>query len=72
MDRMPISRGDIIWVQFGSAPGRCKTGEHPAIVVQNDVGNQVSPMTIMVLLTDSEQYKGLPLRSCSQAPRPAC
>jgi hypothetical protein len=39
-----------------------KAGWHPALVVQNDIGNAVNPMTIVVPLTDMSQYKGLPVQ----------
>jgi mRNA interferase MazF len=61
---MPIkvARGDIVWVDFGPVRGRCKADPHPAVVVQNDKGNQVSPMTIVIPLTDKRQYKNLPIQ----------
>lgn len=59
---MAIKRGDIIWVDFGEASGVAKGGEHPALVVQNDQGNSVSPMTIVVPLTDARQFKNLPVQ----------
>ena len=59
---LSISRGDIVWVDFGPVRGVCKAGPHPAIVVQNDVGNAVSPMTIVVPLTDTAQFKHLPVQ----------
>lgn len=62
MARLAIVRGDIVWVDFGESGGRVKGGEHPAIVVQNDRGNEVSPMTIVVPLTDSRQFKRLPVQ----------
>ena len=61
---MPIKvqRGNIVWVDFGPVRGRCKAGAHPAVVVQNNVGNQFSPMTIVVPLTDPRQFKNLPVQ----------
>lgn len=57
-----VTRGDIVWVDFGPVRGRCKAGAHPAVVVQNDTGNKFSPMTIVIPLTDQRQYKGLPVQ----------
>ena len=62
MSRLPIKRGDIVWVDFGEAGGVAKGGEHPALVVQNNRGNAVSPMTIVVPLTDARQFKQLPVQ----------
>lgn len=60
--RLAVSRGDIVWVDFGPATGSTKAGRHPALVVQNDVGNRVSPITIVVPLTDERQFKNLPVQ----------
>lgn len=57
-----LTRGDIVWVEFGVARGGAKAGEHPAVVVQNDVGNSNSPLVIVVPLTDIKQYKQLPVQ----------
>ncbi len=59
---LKIQRGDIVWVDFGPVRGRCKADRHPAVVVQNDKGNQFSPMTIVVPLTDQRQFKHLPVQ----------
>ena len=34
----------------------------PCVVVQNNAGNKVSPMTIVAPLTDKRQFKGLPIQ----------
>lgn len=62
---MPVEfqRGDIVWVDFGPVRGRCKAGRHPVVIVQNDVGNKYSPMTIVVPLTDQRQFKNLPVQA---------
>ena len=57
-----VTRGDIVWVDFGPIRGRRKAGLHPAVVVQNDKGNHFSPMTIVIPLTDRRQYKKLPVQ----------
>lgn len=57
-----VIRGDVVWVDFGPVRGRCKANVHPAVVVQNDKGNQFSPTTIVVPLTDQRQYKKLPVQ----------
>jgi mRNA interferase MazF len=62
MANLEITRGDVIWVDFGEAEGRCKTGEHPAVVVQNNTGNRFSPMILVIPLTDPGQCKDLPVQ----------
>jgi mRNA interferase MazF len=62
-----VKRGDIIVVDLEGAVGVEKkndqtSGVRPCLVVQNDVGNKHSPMTIIVPLTDAGQFKGLPVQ----------
>ena len=47
----PVERGDVVWVDFGTPRGSGPEGIRPALVVQNDVGNRVSPNTIIVAIT---------------------
>ena len=51
-----------MWADFGAVKGRAKAGHRPAVVVQNDVGNEFSPMTIVVPITDKKQFKDLPVQ----------
>lgn len=47
-----IKRGDVVWVDLPPCPGsHVQTGERPAIIVQNDIGNLHSPTTIVVPVT---------------------
>ncbi len=46
-----VTKGDVVWVGFGSARGSEPEGRRPALVVQNDVGNMHSPNTIVVAIT---------------------
>lgn len=54
---MPVKRGEIYWVEFdpvkGSERGQTTSegGLRPALVVQQDVGNQYSPTTVVVAIT---------------------
>jgi mRNA interferase MazF len=47
----PIRRGDLYWVDWGAGRGSEQLGVRPALVVQNDVGNQHSPTTIVAAVT---------------------
>ncbi|MCH7907381.1 MAG: type II toxin-antitoxin system PemK/MazF family toxin [Chloroflexi bacterium] len=46
-----VRRGQIWWVDFNPARGSEQQGMRPALVVQNDIGNEVSPTTIVIALT---------------------
>lgn len=46
-----VRRGQIWWVDFNPARGSEQQGMHPALVVQNDVGNEVAPTTIVIAMT---------------------
>ena len=48
---MPVRRGDVYWVEFAAVKGSEQGGLRPALVVQNDVGNQHSPTTVVVAIT---------------------
>ncbi len=55
-----IRRGEVYWVDFepvrGSEQGRLR----PALVVQNDVGNEYSPITIVIPITSRISPKRYP------------
>jgi len=55
---MVIHRGDIYLVDLCNAIGSEQGGVRPAIVVQNEVGNQFAPTTIVCPLT-SKQKKNI-------------
>lgn len=62
-----VRRGDIIEVNLDGAVGVEKkndsvSGSRPCLVIQNDVGNKVSPLTIVVPLTNVSQFKNLPVQ----------
>ncbi len=48
---MAISRGEIYWVNWNPGRGREQVGIRPALVIQNDTGNQYSPTTIVAAIT---------------------
>lgn len=62
--KIAVKRGDIVEVDLRGALGSEKqndpgSGHRPCIVVQNDKGNGVSDLTIIVPLNDLSQAKGL-------------
>jgi len=54
-------RGEVYWLDFAPATGREMTGMHPCVVVQNDVGNQHSALTIVVAVTSNLRVAALPV-----------
>ncbi|MCK4362577.1 MAG: type II toxin-antitoxin system PemK/MazF family toxin [Dehalococcoidia bacterium] len=48
---MVIKRGEIYWVDWSPGRGREQSGLRPALVIQNDIGNQYSPNTIIAAIT---------------------
>ncbi|MBC8449660.1 MAG: type II toxin-antitoxin system PemK/MazF family toxin [Chloroflexi bacterium] len=54
---MIVKRGEIYWAEFDPVKGSEQGGLRPALIVQQDVGNQYSPTTVVVTIT-----RTLPLR----------
>jgi len=52
---LDLSRGDVVFVALRDAEGHEMQGARPAVVVQNDGGNRVSPLTIVALLHGNER-----------------
>jgi mRNA interferase MazF len=48
---MPVSRGEVYWVEFDPVKGSEQGGLRPAVVVQQDVGNRYSPTTVVAAIT---------------------
>lgn len=46
-----VRRGEIYWVEFDPVKGSEQGGLRPALVIQNDIGNQYSPTTVVAALT---------------------
>ena len=77
-----VRRGEIYWVEFDPVKGSEQGGLRPALVIQNDIGNQYSPTTVVAAVTRTvpprtypfivvlePDESGLPARSavnCSQ------
>lgn len=62
MAAIEFRRGDVVVVNLASAVGVEMQKVRPGVVVQNDVGNRMSPLTIVAPLTDISQSKGLPVQ----------
>ena len=54
-----IKRGDIFFARLPGTEGSEQKGTRPVIVIQNDIGNEYSPTTIVAFIT-TKQKKLLP------------
>ncbi len=53
-------RGEIYWVDWSPSRGSEQEGLRPALIVQNNTGNQLSSTTIVVSLTTRKMKKRYP------------
>jgi len=51
---MNVRRGDVVIVELGPTEGSEQRGTRPCLVVQNDVGNENAPTTIVVPFTTAK------------------
>ncbi len=54
-------RGEVYWLDFNPATGAEMRDMHPAAVVQNDVANQASALTIVAAITSNLRVADLPV-----------
>lgn len=57
---MSIKRGDLFWVNLDPTRGSEQAGRRPVLVIQNDIGNEVAPTTIIAPLTTKSFTKEYP------------
>lgn len=55
-----VKRGEIYWVFFGNTVGSEQNGRRPALIIQNNPGNEFSPTTIVAALTTKSFLKFFP------------
>lgn len=55
-----IRRGEIYWVDWSPGRGSEQSGRRPALVIQNDIGNQYSPTTIIAAVSTQAPPKSYP------------
>lgn len=48
---MPIRRGELYWANLNPTRGSEQAGRRPVLVIQNNIGNEFSPTTIIAPLT---------------------
>lgn len=54
------ARGEVYWVDFDPAKGSEQKGRRPALVIQNNTGNQLSSTTIVAALTTRPMKRRYP------------
>jgi len=54
-------RGEIYSIDFTPSTGHEMAGIHPCVIVQNDVGNKFSELTIVVVVTSNLRVASLPI-----------
>ena len=54
-------RGEIYFIDFPATGAGEMAGPHPALIVQNDIGNQVSQLTIVAAITSNLRVARLPV-----------
>lgn len=55
-----IKRGDIFYADLSPVVGSEQGGVRPVLVIQNDIGNQYSPTTIVAAITSQISKAKLP------------
>ena len=56
-----ILRGEVRWADLNQTVGREQAGEHPVLILSQDVFNQRSGTAIAIALISQEQRAGFPL-----------
>ena len=54
INQLQIHRGDIFLVNWSGGRGHEQAGERPALVIQNDIGNEFGGTTIVATVTTSK------------------
>lgn len=57
---MAIKRGDIYYADLSPVVGSEQGGTRPVLIIQNDIGNQYSPTTIVAAITSQLSKAKLP------------
>jgi mRNA interferase MazF len=55
-----MHRGDIFWADLDPVRGSEQGKIRPVLIIQNDVGNEYSPVTIIACITTNLKRKDLP------------
>ncbi len=58
MDTEMIKRGEVFYANLDPVLGHETGKTRPVVVIQNDIGNQYSPTTIVAIITAYSKKKG--------------
>lgn len=50
-----LKRGDVVWVNLNPVIGSETGKARPCVIIQNDVGNKYSPVTIVAVITSQKR-----------------
>jgi mRNA interferase MazF len=59
-DNLEVRRGDLFFADLNPVVGSEQGGRRPVVVLQNDIGNQYSPTTIVAAITSRLKKAKLP------------
>ncbi|MBC7342433.1 MAG: type II toxin-antitoxin system PemK/MazF family toxin [Clostridia bacterium] len=57
---MQVKRGDVFYAELNPVVGSEQGGTRPVLIIQNDIGNQFSPTTIVLAITSQISKAKLP------------
>ena len=57
---MSIKRGELYWGNLSPSKGSEQRGQRPVLILQNDIGNELAPTTIIAPLTTKSLTKEYP------------
>lgn len=57
MNQRQVRRGEIYFADLNPVQGSEQGGDRPVLVIQNDIGNQYSPTTIVCVITKQVKNK---------------
>lgn len=57
-----VKRGEIYWLQLAGGFGSEQAGRRPVLIIQNDIGNQTSPTTIVAAITSQSRRRRYPFQ----------
>lgn len=52
-----VKRGEVYWATLGDTAGSEQGGTRPVVIIQNNIGNKYSPVTIVAPLTTKIRTK---------------
>jgi len=55
-------RGEVYWIDWSPGRGREQVGLRPALIIQNDIGNQYSPTTIVAAISTKIPPRAYPFQ----------